>query len=110
MKKFLITVAIVWTTLWFGLNGIMNAAKADDYNNAVVGHVITQVIQGVDVDHSELLEAELEKIAYKVAVEMTAALEKHLPYILEALASEIRQNADVAYKCKLLENSTYECK
>ena len=84
-------------------------AKADDYNNTVVGHVITQVIQGVDVDHTELLEAELERIAYKVALEMSTALEKHLPYILEALAKELRDNADLAYKCKLLEDSTYKC-
>ena len=109
MKKFLITIAIIWTTLWFGLNGVMSVAKADDYNEAVVGHVITQVIKGVDVDHSDLLEAELERIALKVAIEMSSALEKHLPYILEALAKELRDNADLAYKCKLLEDSTYAC-
>ena len=109
MKKFLITIAIIWTTLWFGLNGVMSVAKADDYNEAVVGHVITQVIKGVDVDHSDLLEAELERIALKVAIEMSSALEKHLPYILEALAKELRDNAYLAYKCKLLEDSTYAC-
>ena len=108
MKKLTLLFFIIY--IWpYSIFNAVNA-KADDYNNAVVGHVITQVIQGVDVDHSELLEAELERIAYKVALEMSTALEKHLPYILEALANEMRQNADLAYKCKLLDNTTYECK
>ena len=108
MKKLTLLFFIIYIWSYSIFNAVN--AKADDYNNAVVGHVITQVIQGVDVDHSELLEAELERIAYKVALEMSTALEKHLPYILEALANEMRQNADLACKCKLLDNTTYECK
>ena len=79
-------------------------AKADDYNTAVIGHIITQKIQGNNVDTS-VLEAELHKLAHTFALEMTSVLEKHLPNILEGIAKEIRDNADLAYKCGLLENS-----
>ena len=63
MKKLTLLFFIIYIWSYSIFNAVN--AKADDYNNAVVGHVITQVIQGVDVDHSELLEAELERIAYK---------------------------------------------
>ena len=90
---------------------IFNATKADanEYNTAVIGHIITQKVQGNNVDTS-VLEAEVSKLAYNFALEMTDVLEKHLPVILESLATEIRQNADKEYKCKLLEGGSYECR
>ena len=101
MKKFLATILIVNGLIWFGLTSI---AKANDYNTAVIGHIITQKIQGNNVDTS-VLEAELEKLAYNFALEMTSVLEKHLPNILESIASELRSKADSEYKCQLLKNS-----
>ena len=44
------------------------------------------------------------------ATEMSFVVQKHLPNILEGIASEMRQNADKVYKCKLLEGGSYECK
>ena len=79
-------------------------AKANDYNTAVIGHIITQKVQGNSVDTS-VLEAELERLAYNFALEMTSVIEKHLPNILESIASELRSKADSEYKCQLLENS-----
>ena len=101
MKKFLATILIVNGLILFGLSSI---AKANDYNTAVIGHIITQKIQGNNVDTS-VLEAELHKLTYKFALEMTSVLEKHLPSILEGIAKEIRDKSDLAYKCGLLENS-----
>ena len=101
MKKFLATILIVNGLILFGLSSI---AKANDYNTAVIGHIITQKIQGNNVDTS-VLEAELHKLTYKFALEMTSVLEKHLPNILEGIAKEIRDKSDLAYKCGLLENS-----
>jgi hypothetical protein len=101
MKKFLATILIVNGLIWFGITSI---AKADDYNTAVIGHIITQKIQGNNVDTS-VLEAEIHKLTYKFALEMTSVLEKHLPNILEGIAKEIRDKSDLAYKCGLLENS-----
>jgi len=107
MKKliFMFFVVYIWSY------AIFNATKADanEYNTAVIGHIITQKVQGNNVDTS-VLEAEVSKLAYNFALEMTDVLEKHLPVILESLATEIRQNADKEYKCKLLEGGSYECR
>jgi len=81
-----------------------SVAKADDYNTAVVAHVIKEKVSGNGVDTS-VLEAEMQKLAYNFALQMTDILEKNLPVILESLAAELRQNADSEYKCKLLEDT-----
>jgi hypothetical protein len=81
-----------------------SVAKADDYNTAVIGHVIKEKVSGNGVDTS-VLEAEMQKLAYNFALQMTDVLEKNLPVILESLAAQLRQNADSEYKCKLLEDT-----
>jgi len=81
-----------------------SVAKADDYNTAVIGHVIKEKVSGNGVDTS-VLEAEMQKLAYNFALQMTDVLEKNLPAILESLAAQLRQNADSEYKCKLLEDT-----
>ena len=100
MKKIIFLLAI----LWFGLTAFANSVKADDYNTAVIGHVIKEKVSGNGVDTS-VLEAEMQKLAYNFALQMTNVLEKNLPVILESLAAQLRQNADSEYKCKLLEDT-----
>jgi len=100
MKKIIFLLAI----LWFGLTAFANSVKADDYNTAVIGHVIKEKVSGNGVDTS-VLEAEMQKLAYNFALQMTDVLEKNLPVILESLAAQLRQNADSEYKCKLLEDT-----
>ena len=99
MKKLILILAI----LWFGLNAFAKSVQADEYNTAVIAHVIKEKIQGNNVDMS-VLENEMQKLAYNFALEMTDVLEKHLPQILEGIAAEIRMNADSKYKCSLLQN------
>ena len=82
----------------------MSFAKADEYNTAVIGHVIKEKISGNGVDMS-VLESEMQKLAYQFALQMTDVLEKNLPVILESLAAQLRLNADSKYKCSLLENT-----
>ena len=105
MKKLIFLLAI----LWLGLNAFAKSVQADEYNKAVVAHVIKENISGNGVDMS-VLEAEMNKLAYNFALEMTSVLEKHLPNILESLAAEIRMNADSKYKCELLKGSKIEDK
>lgn len=107
MKKFVMTVLILNGLLWFGLS---NIAKANDYNTAVIGHVVSETIKGTDIDHTALLEAEVSKLAHQFALQMTFVMQQHLPQILEGLAADIRLKADNKYKCSLLEGGTYECK
>ena len=102
MNKLIITLLLVNGFVW----GIFlpSQAKADDYNTAVIGHVIKENISGNGVDMS-VLESEMQKLAYQFALQMTDVLEKNLPVILESLAAELRLNADSKYKCSLLEDT-----
>tara|TARA_B110000285_G_scaffold12286_1_gene12200 strand:- start:1153 stop:1524 length:372 start_codon:yes stop_codon:yes gene_type:complete len=102
MNKLIITLLLVNGFIW----GIFlpSQAKADDYNTAVIGHVIKENISGNGVDMS-VLESEMQKLAYQFALQMTDVLEKNLPVILESLAAELRLNADSKYKCSLLEDT-----
>ena len=93
MKKMILILAV----LWLGLNAFAKSVQADDYNTAVVAHVIKENISGDGVDMA-VLEAEMAKIAYKFSLEMTDVIEKHLPSILESIASELRMKADETYK------------
>ena len=93
MKKLILILAV----LWFGLNAFAKSVQADDYNTAVVAHVIKENISGNGVDMS-VLEAEMAKLAYQFSLEMTSVLEKHLPSILESIAHELRMKADEKYK------------
>ena len=105
MKKLVITIIVLNTIIWFGLSSFkMSFAKADEYNTAVIGHVIKENISGNGVDMS-VLESEMQKLAYQFALQMTDVLEKNLPVILESLAAQLRLNADSKYKCSLLEDT-----
>jgi len=97
MKKFVLTVIIANAILWFGLTSLAKVANADEYNKAVIAHVIKENISGDGVDMS-VLEAEMSKLAYQFSLEMTSVLEKYLPSILESIAQELRMKADEKYK------------
>ena len=90
--------------IWFGLNAFAKSVQANDYNTAVIGHIITQKVQGNNVDTS-VLEGELERLMHLYALDMIDVIEKHLPDILEGLAADIRLKADSKYKCLLLKDS-----
>ena len=100
MKKLILILAV----LWLGLNAFAKSVQANDSTEALVVHIITQKIQGNNVDTS-VLEAEMSKLAYQFSLEMVDVLEKHLPNILESIAAEIRLKADSKYKCELLKDT-----
>ena len=98
MKKFIATVLIINALIWFGLSSI---AKSDDKNSAIVGHIITQVIQGNDMDHAEVLGNELASIMHKLSIEMTTVLLQNMPNILDSISAQLRLELDKQYKCSL---------
>ena len=100
MKK-LIFIGLM---IWFGLNAFAKSVQANDYNTAVIGHIITQKVQGNNVDTS-VLEGELQRLMHLYALDMIDVIEKHLPDILEGLAADIRMKADSEYKCSLLKDT-----
>ena len=93
MKKLILILLLVW----FGLNAFAKSVSANDYNTAVVAHIIKEKISGNNVDTS-VLEGELQRLAHLYALEMVDVIEKHLPSILESIAAELRMKADEMYK------------
>jgi len=98
MKKFIATVLIINGLIWFSLSSI---AKADDKNTAIIGHIITQVIQNNEMDHAEVLTNEIEKLIHQFSIEMTEVILQNLPNILDSISAQLRQKLDKKYKCSL---------
>ena len=98
MKKFFTLIIILNTLLWFGLSSV---AKADEKTTAIIGHVITQAIQGNDMDHAEIMGNELASIMHKYSIEMTTVLLQYMPSILDSISAQLRQELDKKYKCSL---------
>jgi len=98
MKKFFTLIIILNTLLWFGLSSV---AKADEKTTAIIGHVITQAIQGNDMDHAEVMGNELASIMHKYSIEMTTVLLQYMPSILDTISAQLRQELDKKYKCSL---------
>ena len=98
MKKFFTLIIILNTLLWFGLSSV---AKADEKTTAIIGHVITQAIQGNDMDHAEVMGNELASIVHKYSIEMTTVLLQYMPSILDIISAQLRQELDKKYKCSL---------
>ncbi len=100
MKKLI----LIFLLVWLGLNAFAKSVSANDYNTAVVAHIIKEKISGNNVDTS-VLEGELQRLMHLYALEMVDVIEKHLPTILESLAADIRLKADSKYKCELLKDT-----
>ena len=99
------TLIVLLTILWFGLTALNNSVKADEYNTAVIGHVVSETIKGTNMDHQKLLEAEMSKMAHTFTLQMVGVLEKHLPYIMDSVMTQLRLDLDKKHKCLLLKDS-----
>ena len=97
MKKLIFILAI----LWLGLNAFANSVKADTKTEAIIGHVITQAIQGNDMNHAEVMGNELKLLMHKYSIEMTNVLLQHMPNILDSISAQLRLELDKQYKCSL---------
>ena len=80
---------------------ITGVAKSDEKTTAIVGHVITQAIQGNDMDHAEVMTNELNALMHKFSIEMTDVLLQYMPSILDTISAQLRQELDKKYKCSL---------
>jgi len=109
----IIILWMMWTFMSTGLklaNANAGEVKSSEYNKAVIAHVIKEKISGNGVDHTAIMEQEMKVLMYAVSLEMANIVEKHLPYILESLANEIRLKADTEYKCSLIKDTNVACK
>ena len=98
MKKFLAIIIILNSLLFIGLSSV---AKADDKTSAIIGHVITQAIQGNEMDHAEVMTNELAALMHKFSIEMTTILLQNMPNILDSISAQLRLELDKQYKCSL---------
>ena len=98
MKKFFTLIIILNTLLWLGLSSV---AKADEKTTAIIGHVITQAIQGNEMDHAEVMTNELAALMHKFSIEMTSVLLQNMPNILDSISAQLRLELDKQYKCSL---------
>ena len=98
MKKFFATIIILNTLLFVGLSSV---AKADDKTSAIIGHVITQAIQGNEMDHAEVMTNELAALMHNFSIEMTTILLQNMPNILDSISAQLRLELDKHYKCSL---------
>ena len=97
MKKLL----FLFILIWLGLNAFANSVKADTKPETLIGHVITQVIQGNDMDHAEVMGNELKALMHQYSIEMTHILLQHMPNILDSISAQLRQELDKQYKWSL---------
>ena len=97
----IISTIIPIILIWLGLNAFANSVKAETKTEAIIGHVITQVIQGNDMDHAEVMGNELKALMHQYSIEMTHILLQHMPNILDSISAQLRQELDKQYKCSL---------
>ena len=80
---------------------ITGVAKADTKTETIVGHVITQAIQGNEMDHAEVMTNELAALMHKFSIEITSVLLQNMPNILDSISAQLRLELDKQYKCSL---------
>ena len=97
MKK----IIFILVVLWLGLSAFANSVKAETKTEALIGHVITQAIQGNDIDHAEVMGNELKALMHQYSIEMTHILLQHMPNILDTISAQLRLELDKQYKCSL---------
>jgi len=99
-NKLIITLLIANAFIW----GVFlpSNAKANDYNTAVIGHVITNA---GEIDKEALLESEMAKIGHKYALEMVSIMQEYLPSIIDGAMADLRLKLDAKHKCLLLKDT-----
>ena len=84
---------------------IADKFRLSDLNQAIVGNVIQNEINGDRTDVERLFEQELKRNAHKYALDTIVILQKYLPSIIEGVTAKMRIEADKAYKESLLKDS-----
>ena len=100
MKNILYALGIVILSLLM-LSMVFKVVKADEKTTAIIGHVITQTIQGNDMDHAEILSNELAATMHQLTIDLTTVLLQNMPNILDSISAQLRLELDKQYKCSL---------
>ena len=71
--------------------------KAQTYNEAVLGHIITENIRG-GIDNEAVMQAELQRAAYIFGMKSIDILESYLPSMLDGLKRDLQIEVEEKYK------------
>ena len=72
-------------------------AKAQTYNEAVLGHIITENIRG-GINNEAVMQAELQRAAYIFGMKSIDILESYLPSMLDGLKRDLQIEVEEKYK------------
>ena len=100
MKNILYAFGIVILSLLM-LSMVFKVVKADEKTTAIIGHVITQKIQGNNMDHAEVFGNELNALMHQLTIDLTTVLLQNMPNILDTISAQLRIELDKQYKCSL---------
>ena len=86
--------------------------NANDYNTATGFHIITETLKGTDMDYSEILNSETQRLIHSMSLDIIDIIFETMPSILDSISAELRLQADKDYKCALQSNDykNKECK
>ena len=86
--------------------------NANDYNTATGVHIITETLKGTDMDYSEILNSETQRLIHSMSLDIIDIIFETMPSILDSISAELRLQADKKYKCALQSNDykNKECK
>ena len=103
MKNILYALGIVILSLLM-LSMVFKVVKADEKTTAIIGHVITQKVQGNDMNHSEVFGNELNALMHQLTIDLASVLLENMPNILDTISAQLRLELDKQYKCSLQDN------
>jgi len=92
-----LTAIILFFFVMFWELALGKNAKAQTYNEAVLGHVITENIRG-GIDNQAVMEAEMQRAAYMFAIQSINILESYLPAILDGVKRDMEIQVEEKYK------------
>ena len=86
--------------------------NANNYNTATGAHIITETLKGTDMDYSEILNSETQRLIHDMSLDIIDIIFETMPSILDSISAEVRLQADKDYKCALQSNDykNKECK
>ena len=84
MKKILILLSFILMSCTFSLKN----AEANDYNTAVLGHILTETIKGTDIDHGEIFSAETQKQIHNMSLQVIQVIFNNMPNILDGISAD----------------------
>jgi len=97
IKNSVMTAIILFFFVMFWELTLGKNAKAQTYNEAVLGHIITENIRG-GIDNEAVLEAEMQRAAYMFAIQSINILESYLPAILDGVKRDMEITVEEKYK------------